>query len=98
MTTRDRPILLGVNYMLARIHILGKISYEMIRFPCLVRPKLSNVHGSLLAALLIGLYGEGCCAWYPSLQVGAPDGQNQKEGLNEFSDVLLHESPSSTPD
>jgi pimeloyl-ACP methyl ester carboxylesterase len=28
----------------------------------------------------------------------ASDGQNQKEGPNEFSDVLLHESTSSTPD
>jgi hypothetical protein len=28
----------------------------------------------------------------------ASDGKNQKEGANEFSDVLLHESTSSTPD
>jgi hypothetical protein len=71
MTTCDRPILLCVTYTLAfGIATLGKIGYEMIRYTCLVRPKLSNIHGSLQAsALNQPLNGEGAALGISSLQV-----------------------------
>src|ERR1700677_361820 len=52
MTRRDPTILLCVTYTLGfGIHIVGEIVNQRIRFTCLVRPKLPNVHDRLQVPL-----------------------------------------------